>query len=41
MIAGKSLLEYTNVVSFNDYPKNGKIIYKYLKNKYGKRKRKS
>ena len=40
MIAGKNLLDYTNLFSPNDYQKNGKIIYKYFKDKYGKRKRK-
>ena len=37
MIAGKALLDYTNLFSPNDYKKNEKIIYKYFKNKYGKR----
>ena len=41
MIAGKTLLDYTNLFSPNDYKKNGKIIYKYFKDKIGKRKRKS
>ena len=40
MIAGKTFLNYTNLFSPNDYQKNGKIIYKYFKDKYGKRKRK-
>ena len=34
MLAGKTLLDYTNLFSANDYEKNGKIIYKYLKDKY-------
>ena len=41
MITGKTLLfDYTNLFSFNDYQMNVKIIYKYFKDKYGKRKRK-
>ena len=40
MIAGKQLLDYYNLFSPNDYQKNCKIIYKYFKDKYGKRKRK-
>ena len=32
----KALLDYTNVFSPNDYKKNGKIIYKYFKDKYDK-----
>ena len=40
MIAGKTLLDYTNLLSPNDYQKNDKIIYKYFKDQYGKRKRK-
>ena len=39
MLAGKTLLDYTNLFSLNDYKKNDKIIYKYFKDKYGKRKR--
>ena len=30
MLAGKTLLNYTNAFSPNDYEKNDKIIYKYL-----------
>ena len=30
---GKNLLDYTNLFSTNDYKKNGKIIYKYFKDK--------
>ena len=37
MLAGKTLLDYTNLFSPNDYKKNDKIIYKYLKDKYGRR----
>ena len=34
MLAGKTFLDYTNLFSPNDYKKNNKIIYKYLKDKY-------
>ena len=37
MLAGKTLLDYTNLFSLNDYEKNDKIIYKYFKYKYGRR----
>ena len=30
MLKGKSLLDYTNLFSLNDYGKNGKIILKYF-----------
>ena len=40
MIAGKTSLDYTSLFSPNDYQKNDKIIYKYFKDKCGKRKRK-
>ena len=30
MLKGKSLLEYTNLVSPNNYKKNDKIILKYF-----------
>ena len=33
MLAGKTLLDYTNLFSSNDYKKNDKIICKYFKNK--------
>ena len=36
MIAGKTLLGYTNLFFSNDYEKDDKIIYKYLKEKYDK-----
>ena len=36
MIAGKTLLDYTNLFSPNDLKKNDKIIYKYFKDKYVK-----
>ena len=38
MIVGKTLLDYTNLFSLNDYQKNDKIVYKYVKDKYVKRK---
>ena len=34
MLAGKTLLEYTNLFSLNDYKKNDKIIRNYFWNKY-------
>ena len=37
MIAVKILLDYTNLFSPGDYQKNDKIIYKYFKEKYGKK----
>ena len=40
MIPSKTLLDYSNLFSPNDYQKNGSIIYKYLNDKYDKRKRK-
>ena len=40
MIAEKMLLDYTSLFSVNDCQKNDNIIYKYFKEKYGKRKRK-
>ena len=36
ILAGKTLLDYTNLFSPNDYKKNDKIMCKYLKNKYGR-----
>ena len=36
MIAGKTLLDYTNLFSSNYYKKNGMLIYKYFKDKYDK-----
>ena len=35
MLAGKTLSDYINLLSPNDYKTNGKIIYKYFKHKYG------
>ena len=37
MIAGETLLDFTNLFSPNDYRKNGKIIYKYFKNNLPKK----
>ena len=37
MLVGKTLLDYTNLFSLNDYKKNDKIIYKDLKDKYVRR----
>ena len=34
MLAGKKLLDYTNLFYPNDYKKNDKIIYQYFKDKY-------
>ena len=31
MLAGETLLDYSNLFSSNNYKKNNKIIYKYLK----------
>ena len=36
MLAGKALLDYTNLFSPNDYKKNDRIIFKYFKDKYVK-----
>ena len=36
MLAGKTLLDYTNLFSPNDHKKNGKTINKNLKEKYVK-----
>ena len=40
VIAGKFLLDYTNLFPFNDFQKNNEIILKFYKVKYDKRKRK-
>ena len=37
ILAGKTLLDFTNLFSPIDYKKNNKIIYKYFKDKYGRR----
>ena len=34
MFAAKTLLNYTNLFSLNDYRKNDKVVYKYFKDKY-------
>ena len=36
MLAGKTLLDYINLFSPNDYKKNGKKIFKNFKEKYDK-----
>ena len=36
-LAGKTLLDYTNLFSPNYYKKNDKIIHKYFEDKYGRR----
>ena len=38
MLAGKTLLDYTNLFSWNDYKKNEKEIYNYFKDKYDRSK---
>ena len=38
MLARKTLLDHTNLISPNEYKKNDKIIYKYFEDKSGKRK---
>ena len=37
MLAGKTLLDYTNLFFLNGHKKNGKIKYKYFEDKYGRR----
>ena len=37
MLAGKTFLDYVDLFSPNDYKENDKIIYKYFKDKYGRR----
>ena len=37
VVAGKTLLDYTNLLSSDDYKKSDKIIYKYFKDKYGRK----
>ena len=39
MLAGKRLLDYTNLFSMNDYKENDKIIYKHFKDKYDRRRK--
>ena len=36
ILAGKTLLDYTNLFSSNNYKTNGKIIYRYFKENYVK-----
>ena len=36
MFAGKTLLDYTNLFSANDYKKNDTIVYDCFKDKYVK-----
>ena len=40
MLKHKSLLDYTNLFSTNEYKNNDKIIRNYLKNKYDRKKHK-
>ena len=37
MLSGENLLDYTNLFSLNDYSKNDKIMYKYFKDKCGRK----
>ena len=37
MLAGKALLDYTNLFSPNDYEKYERRTYKYFKDKHGRR----
>ena len=37
MLSRKTLLDYTNSFSPNDYRMNDKIMYKYFKDEYGRR----
>ena len=37
MLAVKTYLDNTNLFSPNNYKENDKIIYKYFKEKYGRR----
>ena len=37
ILAGGTLLHYSNLFSPSDYKKNGKIICKYFQDKYGRR----
>ena len=39
MLAGKTLLDYTNLLSPNGYKKNDSIIYKYFKDEYDRRRK--
>ena len=37
ILSRKTLLDYTNLFFSNDYKRNDEIIYKYFKDKYGRR----
>ena len=37
VLAGRVLLDYTNLFSPDDYKKNDKTMCKYFKDKYGRR----
>ena len=37
MLPGKTLLDYTNLFTLNDYKKNDEVIFNYFKGKYGRR----
>ena len=37
MLGGRTLLDYPNLFSPDDYKKNDKIMYKYFKDIYGRR----
>ena len=39
VLSGKALLDYTNFFPLNDFKKNGKIICKYFKDKYDRRRK--
>ena len=36
MFSGKTLLDYTNLFSLNEYKNNDKLIYKYFQDKFVK-----
>ena len=37
ILPGKTLLDYTNLFTLNDYKKNDKVIFNYFKGKCGRR----
>ena len=37
ILSGRTLLDLTNLFSLNDYKRNDRKIYKYFKDKYGRR----
>ena len=37
MLTRKTLLDYIKIFSPNDYKKNDKVIYKYFKDRYGRK----